>query len=284
MKEQAPMIGIRHFEDVNAIRKFGTDAGLHEGQENLATETAQQLIRIAEENEASRIELFSSDHKRTSETATLVDEAIKELKPGFSEVKIDSRLRDLDQGEVILPSEYRDGELLEPLRDAWGHFWSETFEKGDMLYRFGESVSRDGSRKYSKLEGVFSVPGECYAQLAERYYDFIYSVLSQESTQASKSLMVVVGHSITFGIMHELSQIAKDYRYPYRRFIGFGNLPKLTWQYFDKLKSTVLARNPSFGEMAVFDVSDLKDTIFIEQIAIERDALRALMTQSNVQY
>lgn len=278
------MIGVRHFEDINAIRKFGTDAGLHEGQENLAMETAQQLIIIAEENEASRIELFSSDHKRTSETATLVDEAIKELKPGFSEVRIDSRLRDLGQGEVILPSEYRDGELFEPLRDAWGYFWSETFEKGDMLYRFGESTSRDGSRTYPKLEGAFSVPGECYAQLAERYYDFIYSVLLQQSTQSPKILTAVVGHSITFGIMHELSQIAKDYSHPYRRPIGFGNLPQLTWQYFDKLKSTVLAGNPGFGEMAVFDVSDLKDEAFIEQIAIERDALRALMTQSNVSY
>lgn len=278
------MIGIRHFEDINAIRKFGTDAGLHEGQENLATETAQQLIRIAEASKASNIELFSSDHKRTSETAILVDKAIKELRPGFSEVNIDSRLRDLGQGELILPPEYVDGELFEPLRDAWGHFWSETFEKGDMLYRFGEPMSRDGSRTYPKLKGVFAVPGECYAQLAERYYDFIYSVLSQESTQTPKRMMAVVGHSITFGIMHELSQIAKDYSHPYRRPIGFGNLPQLTWEYFDKLKATVLVGNPGFGEMAVFDVSDLKDGAFIEQIAIERDALRALMTQSNVPY
>ncbi|MES3005441.1 MAG: hypothetical protein V4664_00680 [Patescibacteria group bacterium] len=283
MKERELVVGIRHFEDINVLRKFGLNAGLKEGQEDLAYESAKSLIELAEDKGATYIEMFSSDQKRTCETAILINEAVQELKPNFSEVNIDRRLSDLNQGELNLGPEYKDGERFEPLKEAWDCFWEETFNNGDLLYRFGDSKSMDGARKYDKLEGKFLKLGECYAQMAERYYDFLCSLLNQEASAPSSRLVTIVGHSITFGIMHELSLIAKDYNYPYTKPIDFGELPKLTWEYFDKLKSGVLSKNPGYGEIAVFDISYLKDNAFIEQLSVERDALRSLMFQSNVQ-
>lgn len=284
MKENSPAIGIRHFEDINALSTEGLNAGLIEGQEDLSESTAKSLVSKAYEGGFDYIEIFASDQKRTSETALMLKNSIDEIKPGFNEVNIDHRLRDLDQGELNLGPNYVDGEKFKPLQDAWTHFWDETFTRGDLLYRFGESISRDGSRTFSDIENKFLKPGECYAQMAERYYDFLYTLLSQEMVCPSKRLITLVGHSITFGIMHELAEIAKDYGHPFNRPITFGSLPDLTWKYFDKLKSTVLAKNPIFGQMAIFDISYLKDEKFISELEVERDVLRALMMQSNVQY
>ncbi len=284
MKENSPAIGIRHFEDVDALSSEGLNAGLIEGQEALSESTAESLVHKAHEGNCDYIEIFASDQKRTSETALMLKDSIDKIKPGFNEVNIDHRLRDLDQGELNLGPDYIDGEKFKPLQEAWGYFWDETFTKGDFLYRFGDSTSRDGSRSFSNIEDKFLKPGECYAQMAERYYDFLYTLLSQEMVSPSKRLITLVGHSITFGIMHELTEIAKDYGYPFNRPIAFGSLPDLTWKYFDKLRSTVLAKNPDFGQMAVFDISYLKDEKFISELEVERDALRALMIQSNVRY
>jgi len=284
MEKIDQMIAVRHLEDVNDLKKFGLNGGLEAGQEELAKKAALELITFAQQEGASYIELFASGQRRTSETAELLESAVSEVIPNFCEINTDTRLADLHQGQLNLPENYKEGDMFEPLRDGWNVFWDETFNKGDLLYKFGQDTSTDGQRKFPKLEGEFLKPGECYAQMAERYYDFLCSVLTQELSVPSKRLIAIIGHSITFGIMHELAVIAKDYIKPPMKPIPFGDLPRLTWEYFDKLKDGVLKNNPKYGEIALFDITYLKDEVFIEQLAIERDALRGLMTQSNVQY
>ncbi len=283
MENLEKMVTVRHLEDVDNLKEFGLNSSLREGQEELVEKTAEELINLAKKEGATYIDIFASDQKRTSETAVALQKSINDKAPDFSEITVDHRLNDLNQGTLNLPEGYLEGEVFQPLREAWKVFWDETFVKGDMLYRFGSPVSSDGSRNFSKLEGGFLEYGECYAQMAERLYDFIYSLLNQENEIPVKRLLGLVGHSITFGIMHELAVISKDYMSRPMKPIPFGELPKITWEYFAKLKDSVLKENPKYGEIALFDITHLKDEVFLEHVAIERDALRALLKQSNVQ-
>jgi len=285
MKNFEKMAIVRHLEDINNLKEFGLDGILKPNQERESDKISKELIDLAVEEGAEVIDIFSSNQNRASETARKLDESINSIKPGFSKLNIDKRIRDLNQGTPNLPGDYSEGQDFEPLRDAWNIFWDETFVKKDLLYRFGSPESSDGIRKFPELEGAFSEYGECYAQLAERLYDFTYELFTQEKQSKPNNMIGLVGHSITFGVMHELAVISKDYtdKFP-NKPIPLGELPKITWEYFDKLKKGVLNKNPEYGEINFCDITKMKDEIFLENLSVERDVLRGLMKQSNVQY
>lgn len=285
MKEFEKMAIVRHLEDHDDLKKFELDGILKPGQEEEVFKISDELIELALDDDSESIDLFSSSKKRSLETAQKLHDTINDIKPGFAKMTEDVRVADLNQGTLNLPENYSEGQNFQPLRDAWDIFWDETFVKGDLLYRFGSPVSSDGTRKFPKLEGAFLEYGECYAQLAERLYDFVYDLFTQERYLRDKRTIGLVGHSITFGVMHELAVIAKDYNEEFPTVpIPLGELPKITWEYFEKLKNSVLSKNPEYGEVGFCDISGLKDEVFLENISVERDMLRAIMKQSNVQY
>lgn len=273
MSERESILTIRHLEDRDTLLSEGIDPGLVEGQEEKAKEVAQRIIESVKEIEAEDVQIFTSDQKRTSETATLIDNNINESNPDLSKITVDTRLRGLDQGKPKLPEGYKDGEEFEALKLAWGPFW-EHVRNGDIFYRFGQAEVKDGLI-YGELKDKFTQTGECYAEILERHLDFMHSLLTSKDTeQSQKTLNVLIGHSVNVRVLKETVAILKDHKSVLNP-MPIGEIPKSAEDNWDK-------KYLQFGETEAVDLSDLTTGLSTDQIDQELNILRARMVQNGL--
>lgn len=275
--------GMRHLEDENMLKSKGHDAPLKEGQESLLIEPVEKIIRECNEKGITRVDIIASGQTRTTQTGKMVKEQIKEHSSHALNVKlmIDKRLMDLNQGILDLPEEYNDGDNFAPLKSAWEAFWTETFEKQNFLYKFGDPIMEmDGSTRYPALRGAFKECGENYAQFCQRFYDFLVDFVDQYA-EKQYIMPVIIGHNATHALLHEFGQISADFsKEVVLKPIELGDLPNITWNYFQKMRNDVLSRNPMHGELTVYNLTGLVSPDIREIVSVERDLLRAKILQS----
>lgn len=272
------IIGIRHLEDENALLSYGFDTPLKEGQEALVNEIADHVIDNSKKLGLNKIDFVFSTQKRTTSTANLVKGNIDSKNQGL-EVSLvpDERLADLDQGKLIFPEGYKDGDVIPFLSKAWDAFWKESFSNNNLLYRFGDPLKGiDGTSAYPDLEGAFEELGESCGEFTYRIYDFLGSL---ECRDYGSKLNVIIAHTATTFILHEFVEIAKDLSKQFAPHIPMGDLPKISWVYFDRVKK-YLPEKLSHGEISTYDITDLIRPEIQEIIRIERDVLKAKLVQS----
>lgn len=244
---------IRHFRDVDNLIANGTDNPLAPGQEDKAIEFGNQLSMQAKAEGYRGIVLITSPKKRAVETARIIQEGVSEAKdPPKTKVVVNYNLRELDQGILMFPPDYKPGMYFEPLTIAWNAFWEETFASRNLLYRFGSPYSR-GQLCHPELQGYFSSYGECYRDHAVRLYSSVYD-FGQRLNRFRYFKPIVVTHDAPRVIFKELEFIAKQIQED-KIVVSSGGLAQLTWDTYSGHEPSHLA----FGEVSILSTLALSD-------------------------
>lgn len=268
------MVLARHLHDRDELLSKKFDNELLPGQEEKARIAAEKILQHCKELRLAKIVMYSSTRLRALETAKKIEDALLKNSEGIDvELRPESALRELDQGDINLPEGFKDGDYFQPLSDAWEIFFKESFDNNNLFYRFGDPLVGDGNTaSYEKLRGVFSSYGECYAQFAERIYDFLVRLGKDLEKQKNMYESVLVMHSASFSVIRDLSNISKKVDRTADQLISFGILVREGWDEYQRNKST--RHDPDFGEAEVIDVTSLMKPEILDQIATERDLLK----------
>ena len=141
------IVTIRHLHDANALRTFGQDGPLVPGQEARIAKMCARITAEAAGYERVRI-LYTQKTRRIHDTAVIVANHLRSQ--GFeAELVHDTRLEVMDQGELNLPPDYKDGEWFDPLDKAWDAICDEAYQERNIFYRFGDDLGG----KYPDLPG-----------------------------------------------------------------------------------------------------------------------------------
>ena len=209
------ILTVRHFCDRNSLRSYGHDGPLKSGQEKLLVDTSEKILEeLKGEKRAVRL-LYTAKTRRIRETAKLLAEKLREN--GVSVVfQHDIRLEVMDQGDLILPDSYQDGEWFTPLDVAWDAICDEAYCHGNMFYRFGDS----SGGKYPELQQSFSRVGESLAWSLINKYSLIND-LAHGSFSNDNELLVIVAQSDLPLIIMELEALrgridVNPYNLPYK--------------------------------------------------------------------
>ena len=193
---------IRHFADQNALKSFGHDGPIKPGQGKLISATADRVMAEVEKSGVKAVRvLYTAKTRRISETAILIAEVLRQK--GVSVVfQHDTRLEVMDQGDLVLPEAYQDGEWFTPLDTAWDAICDEAYLNRNIFYRFGDSLRG----KYQSLSSAFANVGESLGwSLINKYsliFDLIYGTLANKD-----ELLVVVAQSDLPLILLELQAL-----------------------------------------------------------------------------
>lgn len=231
---------IRHLEDVDDLRTYGRDPVLVPGQEEKAKEIADELYSDMLDHSKRAILFVTSPRIRAQDTAQMVaDELAKKndlIKFRFSTT---DDLRAIDQGDFILPDDYKEGDSFAGLKLAGKIFSSEVHASDtggidNYEYKFGDSVLLpDGSFKYPELNNYFKKPGESYREVLLRIYSLVVATCEKLDDFSGKTKLVVVTHAQPSQIFRDLIQVAKKIK---NREINYetGNLARLCWDEYKK--------------------------------------------------
>jgi len=99
--------------------------------------------------------LYTEKTRRINETATMVAEILRQnnIRVSFQH---DKRLEVMDQGRLILPDNYKDGDWFTPLDVARDAICDESYHNCNLFYRFGDHLNG----KYPILKDSFARTGE----------------------------------------------------------------------------------------------------------------------------
>jgi len=223
---------IRHFQDQDNLFCFN-DSPVVEAELPKARIASAEILTHAEKISYSYIYIFTSSKQRAETTA---QEIAREINGNLQVVlRIDSRIREIDQGKYILPEGYKVGDYFQPLQDAWSAFFRETFEEGNLRYRFGDSLLNGDRCKYPELVGHFSEFGENQIEFSIRFYSFLID-LCQKFKNQKNILPVVVTHQALTARFAELIKIAEKMKAGSLSNISPGTLPLLEWRQFEEIK------------------------------------------------
>lgn len=268
------VILMRHLQDEDNLLVGGNDAGLMEAELPKARHTAVEILKRSKESNFEQIFIFSSSKKRAELTAREVG---KELGNEFPVViEVDSRIREIDQGDYILPAGYKPGDRFQVLQDAWLNFFKETFENENLDYRFGNPLKKvNGGYKYPGIAGHFRSYGENQVEFSIRFYSFIADLCDRFRGQ-EKLLPIVVTHQAMTARFAEIIKIAEKVKSGQIAQIKPGTMPLLEWQQFEEINSD---RDVfiEFGGVTTFPLSELYD--FTDILKSEINYLKELQNK-----
>jgi broad specificity phosphatase PhoE len=256
---------MRHLQDEDNLLVGGNDAGLIEAELPKARHTAVEISKKGKEREYDQIFIFSSSKKRAEITAREVG---KELGKEFPvTIEVDSRIREIDQGDYILPVDYKPGDRFQILQDAWLIYFRETFGNGNLEYRFGDPLQTDDEFKYPELAGHFRSFGENQIEFSIRFYSFIADLCDRFEGK-EKLLPVVVTHQAMTARFAEVIRIAEKIKSGKIPRIEPGTMPLLEWQQFEEINGN---RDVfiEFGGVTTFPLSELYGFNDILKLEIE---------------
>ena len=159
---QAHIPVVKHFKDDADLKRLISegynprDAPLLRGQEKAAQATAASLVEGIEDTDTRVTLLIASPKLRTVQTAFLIEEEMRRLKPDLKiRVTVDENLRDPDYGSVILPETHSAEQSFLGYKIADKIFRSESsgsrHAKPNIDYKFGDPVLRTpGTYTYPK--------------------------------------------------------------------------------------------------------------------------------------
>lgn len=212
---------VRHFHDQNALRAYGHDGPLKDGQEALLATTVEKIIEEYRNSGKKTIRLLTTfKTRRLYDTAVLIAEVLEQTGMEVS-LQHDVRLEVLDQGDLILPDMYQDGEWFTPLDVAWDAICDEAYGKKNIFYRFGDHL--DG--KYPELATSFSRVGESMGDSLISKYDLIYDITHGRLAEENELLVLVAQSDLPLVLM-EL-QVLQKYQN-----VTAENVPYESWKVY----------------------------------------------------
>ncbi|MFA5644326.1 MAG: hypothetical protein WC928_02245 [Patescibacteria group bacterium] len=243
---------VRHFVDQNALRTYGHDGPLKPGQEDLISVTAKKVIAEINSSRVRAVKiLYTTKTRRIKETANFIAMAIQD---SVSVVfQHDIRLEVMDQGNLVLPSSYQDGEWFDPLDIAWDAICDEAYLNDNIFYQFGDSLNG----KYPILATAFSRLGESLGSSLINKYSLIYDLAQGKFTKDDELLVIVAQSDLPLLIM-ELQALER------MSSITSANLPYKSWEvYKSGLQEKMYDKNADgignfdipMGYVGVFDLA-----------------------------
>lgn len=264
------ILTIRHLPDTQDLSS-GLDVPILEDQEDSMVELSTRINSKLHESGAYSVQIITSDQKRTSETARILQKTLQGSGVEQVDIMVENQIRSLDQGTLNLPPDYKPGDDFPPLKLAWGPFW-EHVKNGDIFYRFGQAEVKDGL-EYHELKNAFIEYGESYAEILIRHLNFIHSLLQNKNENV---LNVFIGHSINIRILKEVVEIAKSHT-SILNPIRLGTVASLMEEQWD-------GKRPEFGELETLDISSLTNGLFIDELDQEIEILKAQMVQNGYKF
>lgn len=262
--ENVVIVG-RHFEDIDDLT-FNRDSPLKpldEASFELLDSNVREIISNTEAKGLHRILIISSPKIRATQTAGMIKEGIQILQPRMLvHIRPDERFAELYQGELILPPDYRVGDRVSTLPDAWVAFWKETFtEEGEYNnpnYRFGDPVCLDaGIARYPEIVDHFSAYGECYREMCLRYYQALVDYFESSGRVKDAGINVVLmGHGATVGILSGLEGVIRHLDVE-GYSVSTGGLMKACRQEYIQQRVRGETQSSRFGGLRAFSLNSV---------------------------
>ncbi len=212
---------VRHLSDQNALKSYGHDGPLKPGQEILLMTTAEKIMAELKESKKRVIRfLYTAKTRRVVETADLLAKVLRQN--GVSVVfQHDVRLEVMDQGDLILPDGYQDGEWFDPLDIAWDAICDEAYLNRNIFYRFGDSLGG----KYPVLSDAFSRLGESLGWSMINKYSLIHDLIHGKFAKDDELLVIVAQSDLPLLVM-ELNALEGQLD------VTPENLPYKSWEVY----------------------------------------------------
>ena len=219
--EGETFLTVRHLSDQNALKAYGHDGPLKPGQDNLLMTAAEKIMAELKESGKKVVRfLYTAKTRRITETANLFAEVLRQN--GVSVVfEHDVRLEVMNQGDLILPDGYQDGEWFDPLDVAWDAICDEAYLNRNIFYRFGDNLGG----KYPVLSTAFSHPGESLGWSMINKYSLIYDLIHGKFAKDDELLVIVAQSDLPLLIM-ELNALEG------RPDVTPENLPYKSWEVY----------------------------------------------------
>jgi broad specificity phosphatase PhoE len=268
---------VKHLEDRDDLTE-GRDAGLLEDQEEEVEKIAETLLKEAKEKGVPILVFCVSPKKRAQETAVLVKKSILEKDPSIKIITENSKnLREIDQGDFVLPENYKPGDSFEGLKLANKIFAKERFndenpDKDNLLYKFGDPVLKeDGSYKYPELKEYFTEPGESYRDVLVRLYSEAVKLSENMEKFTNRALPIVFTHGQPHQIFNDLAFVSEKIKNQGFSF-KTGELARICWEVYNERRKDVVP----FGKVDIVDIDNILDKNLIGILKDEVEYLKNL--------
>ncbi len=149
---------IRHLRDMNALKSYGMDGPLVIGQEYDLNNTVLSVfdeMKKAGKNKAHIV--YTTSVRRIKQTAQIFAKGMQDLGAKIS-FHNNEDLKVMDQGDLALPDDYKDGEYFLPLEKAWDAICDEAYLYDNIFYKFGDYKGKN--TEYPELKEAFARTGE----------------------------------------------------------------------------------------------------------------------------
>ncbi len=266
---------MRHFDDIDDLLKYGRDGEIIPGQEELASQFAEEIYDEVKKEGKRAVMFVCSSRIRASQTAELIVDELRKIDESLKIREVDEpALANIDQGKFILPPDYKQGDYYAGLDIANKIFAREVFSPdGNYLYKFGDPILQDDNTyKYPELATYFESYGENYRDFLLRIYEMILDTSGKVEKLDSKTKVVVVTHAQLYQILKDISDVAKMIKTD-KLTVSPGDLPKLCWeQYQKRFKEQV---KPEYG-LNHISIENLYDSKITELLKKEIEYLKLL--------
>lgn len=266
----------RHLEDEDNILE-NRDGHLLGGQEEVAKDLARKIYEEYLSDDCNAVFIMCSSKKRSYETSDMISSNLKNINPELK-VKIvkNNSLREIDQGEIIIPENYETGDNFKGLLLSGGIFFKEVFgadkEGGvdNYSYRYSDPLLQDdGSYKYPELKKYFSEPGESYKEILIRIYEQIIDFSKNINRFNDKIKFVICSHGQTAQIFEDLVE-ASDLIQKEGATLKQGSLPRICWELFKKRSKQRL----DLGEFDSISIDSMFNEEMIDLLKKETEFLK----------
>lgn len=195
---------VRHLEE-GAESTMNRDADIDaKNIDLLINRYIPSIVHEIEAGKYDRIVVISSDKSRSQQTTEILkDELAKQVEVPI-EQEVDPRTSAENHGA------YKEGvKTDDPLINrAKRIYLQETFEKGDVWYRYGSDTDGSGRESYPELSQIFESSGENQIELNIRIYRFILDLLAKIK-EDPKTLYILSTHYIVMSRILSLAHIAE---------------------------------------------------------------------------
>lgn len=268
MNENAFIPTIRHLDDETDLKKYGRNPPIKEGQEEVVEDFASEILNSLDKN-VKFLFFITSSKLRCVQTAQAIKNSIKikcpDLKITISE---NGGLSNLDDGDFILPADYKDGDLFQGFKVAGKIFTTKVFDDSDLLYKYGDSnIDQEGERFL--LQEYFRSPGSNYKDFLLNFFNSILEFSKNINRFDKRIRPVIITHSQQYQMLYDLCTIAIDLL-GNKIIIEPGEIYKECWT---RYKKRVTKELPPIYDVRYLDMSVLANPQIIDRLNAEIKAL-----------
>ncbi|MCX6754515.1 MAG: hypothetical protein NTU81_01640 [Candidatus Nomurabacteria bacterium] len=250
-----------HLDDIDDLEKYGRDAPLENSERNKKDLeiVVNAIVDKVHKSNKKAVLLVTSSRIRAKETADLVAIEIKkrleceDIKIRFD---IEDNLKAPEQGEFILPEDYKAGSYFEGLKIASDIFYNESLKKEDknVHYKYGDPVLQDnGNYKHPELVAYFNKYGESYAESMIRLLTSVTKTSKKIEKINLSTEVVIISHSFVYEIFRGLSILAKKIK-DEGVIIKEGEIPNRLSEIFES--RTSILKDTAYAPIDITNLGD----------------------------